>query len=82
VKLYSVYTGLDDCAEHFASLREAERCARLALADTSLDAIEIELHEVVPLTKANIIEILNSQGGRWSRSSHTVKTIRRKEKQP
>lgn len=74
--IYTFYTGTTD--GHFTSLAAAEREARSVLRDEEVDEIEIEKHEVVPMTKESLIAILNSQGGQWSQASEVVKTIRRR----
>jgi hypothetical protein len=77
--IYSFYTGSDDSAQHFSSLHKAEVAAREELANfVDLDSVEVERNEVVPLNRANIIEILNSAGGHWARSSKVVSVVRRK----
>ncbi|WP_262027547.1 hypothetical protein [Microvirga sp. Mcv34] len=81
MKLYRIWNDLGESqgTEYFGSMREAERGARAVLnGDEQTDAVEISLVEIVPLTKANLIEILNSSGGRCEASSEVVKTIRRK----
>lgn len=78
--IYTVIS-LDSPECNFATLDEAVKAARAALASPEyayLDALEIERNETVELTKAAIIEILNTSGGGWSASSEVVKTIRRK----
>ena len=75
--IYTAYCGWDE-GGHYATLREAVQAAREAIENNEVDIVEIERNETVDLTKANLIDILNSNGGQWSRSHEIVKTIRRK----
>jgi hypothetical protein len=77
--IYSAHLGGD--ARYFATLREAITEARQYLAADAEDGelVEINRHQVVPLTKANFVHILNWDGGQWSTESTVVKTLRAKE---
>jgi len=80
VIVYSFYSGTSDTAEFFPPLRAAERRARELLKwmreeGSSIDGIDIERVEIVPLTKANVIDILATNGGAYSSSTKIVKVI-------
>lgn len=80
--IYSFYTGMTDAAEHFPNLREAEKGARAWLDsdESEIDSIDIERNEVVPMTRANFIDVLNTSGGSWSRTTEIVKTLKRRKR--
>jgi len=77
--LYTVYTGGGDASQHFATLAEAMQAAR-EHADYIEDIVEVEKHETVPITKAALIQILDSSGGSWAHSSEVVARVRPRRK--
>lgn len=79
--IYSFYTGMEGGGEHFATLAHAKKRARELLdyyaeEGSGLNEIEIEKHQTVPMTKDNLIGILNTEGGSWARESVVVATIK------
>lgn len=82
--IYTFYTGGDDTSSHYPSLAAATKAARELLdwyaeRGGGIDEIEIEKCEAVPMTKANLIDILNSQGGSWVRESTVVAKVKQRK---
>jgi hypothetical protein len=73
-----VYTVYGSDGDVIATKREAVKIAR-ALAIEFQCEIEVERHVVSPLTKKNLIYILNTQGGGWSAGSEIVAILKPKE---
>lgn len=61
-----------------ASLAQAKTTARAALKAGIAGPIEIERCEVVKLTRAAIIDILQSSGGEWCADAEIVATVHAK----
>ena len=61
----------------FASKEAAIASARETVKgeDWMFGPIEVERHEIVPMTRANVMAILSSSGGQWSLSCEIVATI-------
>jgi hypothetical protein len=71
MQLYSIYyDGWDDCGvsttQVFASLADAKRAAiDLLVADQSLEEVEIDFIETPRLTAELLINVINSNGGKY-----------------
>jgi arsenate reductase-like glutaredoxin family protein len=79
-KGYTIY-GIDTASEHggyFATLAEAKKAARAACKQSGWNTT-VEKYEVVPITKASLLEILNTSGGSWCRSTEDIITYKGKD---
>lgn len=77
-----IYTFWDGDAHYFASKQAAVKAARVSVKhpdNDMYDDIEVERHEIVPLTKASIISILESQGGKWSAWREVVTIVSKRK---
>lgn len=80
MRIYAFFDGED--RRHFASLSEAKREARRILALPECDYIEdfeIERIETGRITKARLLNILNSEGGQYALSTICVAVVRRRD---
>lgn len=77
MKLYRIETdnGASVPEQHFASLSAARKAAREALREGDAQSVDVELVELVPLTRENVATILNTYGGHYAVSATVVDTL-------
>lgn len=75
MKIYTLdNTDYKGGTEYFGTLADATTRGK-ELKRNGQDTVEIELHEVVKLTKEALLDILSTNGGMWSASSKVVKVL-------